>query len=143
MNRVILIGNLAADPETRTTASGIEQCTFRVAIQRRYAAQNGEKLADFISIVCWRKLAENCSKYLHKGQKVAIEGSVQTRSYDAQDGSKRYVVEVVADNVEFLGSGDKTAQGGSQGSARPHEAHADAQTHQMGFTEVEDDDLPF
>ena len=112
MNKAILIGNLANDPETRTTQSGIAQCTFRLAVQRRFANQNGVREADFLTIVCWRQTAELCSRYLSKGRKVAVEGSIQTRSYDAQDGTKRYVTEIIADNVEFLGSRDDAARGG-------------------------------
>ena len=102
MNKAILIGNLANDPESRTTQSGIAQCTFRLAVQRRFANAQGVREADFLTIVCWRQTAELCARYLSKGRKVAVEGSIQTRSYDAQDGTKRYVTEIVADNVEFL-----------------------------------------
>ena len=104
MNKAILIGNLVADPETRTTPSGVMVCQFRIAVQRRFANQQGVREADFLNIVAWRQLAELCSRYLSKGRKVAVEGSIQTRSYDAQDGSKRYATEIIADNVEFLGS---------------------------------------
>ena len=97
MNKAILIGNLASDPETRTTQSGIAQCSFRLAVQRRFANQQGVREADFLQIVCWRQTAELCARYLSKGRKVAVEGSIQTRSYDAQDGTKRYVTEIVAD----------------------------------------------
>ena len=99
MNKVILIGNLASDVESRTTASGIANCTFRLAVQRRFANAQGVREADFLPIVCWRQTAEFASKYLSKGRKVAVEGSIQTRSYDANDGSKRYVTEIIADNV--------------------------------------------
>ena len=150
MNKAILIGNLANDPELRITSSGISQCTFRLAVQRRYAAQNGEKMADFLTIVCWRQLADNCARYLAKGRKVAVEGSIQTRSYDAQDGTKRYVTEIMADNVEFIGGGEKAAGIGAQETAdridaarAAQQGHAGENAHQMGFTEVEDDDLPF
>ncbi len=103
MNKAILIGNLTRDPEVRTTNSGVSVCTFTVAINRRVANQQGVREADFINIVTWRQLAELCGRYLAKGRKVAVVGSIQTRSYDAQDGSKRYVTEVVADEVEFIG----------------------------------------
>ena len=103
MNKAILIGNLTRDPEYTTTASGIACCRFILAVQRRFANADGKREADFIPIIAWRQLAENCAKYLAKGRKVAIEGTIQTRSYDAQDGTKRYVTEIIADNVEFLG----------------------------------------
>lgn len=137
MNKAILIGNLANDPETRTTQSGISTCSFRLAVRRRFANAQGVKEADFINIVAWRQLAELCAKYLTKGRKVAVEGSLQTRSYDAQDGSKRYVTEVVADSVEFLGSNKASGQNGAQAAQGASAASAD------GFTEVDDDELPF
>lgn len=91
MNKVILIGNVANDPESRTTASGIAQCSFRLAVQRRFANASGVREADFLPVVCWRQTAEFAAKYLLKGRRVAVEGSIQTRSYDAQDGTKRHV----------------------------------------------------
>ena len=129
MNNVILIGNLASDVESRTTNGGVATCTFRLAVQRRFTNAQGVREADFLNIVCWRKTAELCSKYLMKGRKVAVQGSIQTRSYDAQDGSKRYVTEIIADNVEFLSANESAA--------------AEHTTSAQGFTEVEDDDLPF
>ena len=142
MNRVILIGNLASDPESRTTQSGIAQCSFRLAVQRRFKGQNGEKETDFLPIVCWRQTAEFAQKYLAKGRKVAVEGSIQTRSYDAQDGSKRYVTEVIADNVEAVGGREEGAQN-AQNAQNARGAQKPAQNRQTGFTEVDDDELPF
>lgn len=135
MNKVILIGNLASDVESRTTSSGIANCTFRLAVQRRFANANGQREADFLPIVCWRQTAELCSKYLLKGRKVAVEGSIQTRSYDAQDGTKRYVTEIIAENVEFLSSREEGASPAPAPAARP--------APQPQFEPVEDDDLPF
>ncbi|MDY5874373.1 MAG: single-stranded DNA-binding protein [Bacilli bacterium] len=104
MNKVILIGRLTKDPELRTIASGNATTSFTIAVNRNFTNQNGEREADFINCVAWRKQAENVAKYCTKGSQVAVEGRIQTRSYDAQDGTKRYVTEVVADNVTFLGS---------------------------------------
>ena len=142
MNRVILIGNLANDPEGRTTQSGIAQCSFRIAVQRRYKGANGERETDFLQVVCWRQTAEFAQRYLAKGRKAAVEGSIQTRSYDAQDGSKRYVTEIIADSVEAVGGREDGAQG-AQSANRAQQAQEPAQDHQMGFTEVNDDELPF
>ena len=140
MNKAILIGNLANDPESRTTASGIAQCTFRLAVQRRFANQQGVREADFFPIICWRQTAELCARYLSKGRKVAVEGSIQTRSYDAQDGTKRYVTEIIADNVEFLGSREDGArQGGYDAPAAP-KPQAPASS---GTVDFDDDELPF
>lgn len=102
MNRIVLIGNLSRDPELRTTNSGVAVCTFTLAVNRRFANQQGEREADFIPVVVWRQQAESCAKYLSKGRKCAVIGTIQTRSYQAQDGSTRHVTEVVADEIEFL-----------------------------------------
>ena len=104
MNKVMLIGNLTRDPEINTTNSGVAVCRFAIAVTRRFANSEGERDADFINIVVWRNLAETCHKYLKKGSKCAVVGRIQTSSYDAQDGTKRYTTDVVADEVEFLNS---------------------------------------
>ena len=144
MNKAILIGNLANDPESRTTSSGIAQCTFRLAVQRRFANAQGVREADFLTIVCWRQTAELCSRYLSKGRKVAVEGSIQTRSYDAQDGTKRYVTEIIADNVEFLGSREDGArQGGFDAPAAPAPAPRPQAPASSDSVDFDDDELPF
>ena len=104
MNKVFLIGRLTRDPELRYTGSNLPVATFSLAVNRNYTTQSGEREADFINIVVWRKQAENVKKYLSQGSQVAIEGRIQTRSYDDNNGQKRYVTEVIADNVEFIGS---------------------------------------
>ena len=110
MNKIMLVGRLVRDPELRTIASGNATTSFTVAVNRNFTNQNGEREADFINCVAWRKQAENVAKYCTKGSQVAVEGRIQTRNYDAQDGTKRYVTEVIADNVTFLSS----RAGGSQ-----------------------------
>ena len=144
MNKVILIGNLANDPEAFTTQSGISRSTFRIAVQRRFANAQGVREADFFTVVAWRQTADFCNRYLTKGRKVAVEGSIQNRSYDAQDGSKRYVTEIIADNVEPVGSRDEAG-----GAPRPRDngptppPAAPATPTSNDFTEVDDDELPF
>ncbi len=138
MNKVVLIGNIASDIESRTTQSGVAQCSFRLAVQRKFTSANGERETDFLQIVAWRKTAELCQKYLSKGRKVAVEGSIQTRSYDAQDGSKRYVTEIIADNVEFVESKSGNADNGNT-AARS----GNMQRSSGGFVEVDDEALPF
>lgn len=137
MNKAIIIGNLASDPESRTTANGVAQCTFRLATQRRFANQSGVREADFHTVVCWRNTAEFASKYLLKGRRVAVEGSIQYRSYDAQDGTKRWVTEIIADNLEIL----------ERNESKPATADTVAKAEAAfgkGFVEVSDDDaLPF
>lgn len=137
MNKVILIGRLATDVEYKTTQSGVGVAQFRLAVNRRFANQEGVREADFISIVAWRQLADLCHKYLSKGRQAAVVGALQTRSYDAQDGSKRYVTEVIADEVEFIGSADK---GNAQGGETIKQAQ---DTFGAGFVQVEDEVLPF
>lgn len=102
MNKVFLIGHLVKDPELRYTSSNIPVTSFTLAVNRNFINQNGEKEVDFINIVAWKKQAENIHKYCFKGSKVAIEGRVQVRSYDDQNGQKRYVTEVVLENIEFI-----------------------------------------
>ncbi len=141
MNKAILIGNLANDPETRNFASGNMNCKFRLAVQRRFANQQGVREADFLNIVAWGKTAELCARYLSKGRKVAVEGRIETRSYDAQDGSKRYVTEIIADNVEFIGS---QSEGRPRGENPPPPSEPSGYVPDPdGFTDVEDDELPF
>ncbi len=101
LNKVILIGRLTRDPELRYTASGIPVGRFTLAVDRSFTNQQGERETDFIDIVVWRKLAEVCANNLGKGRLVAVEGRLQIRSYETQDGQKRRVAEVVADNVRF------------------------------------------
>lgn len=100
MNKVFLIGNLARDPEMRSTQSGVSVCNFTIAVNRRFRnAQTGQQETDFLNVIAWRQLAELCGKYLAKGRKVAVTGSIQTRTYEAKDGSKRTAWDIVADEV--------------------------------------------
>ena len=101
MNKVFLIGNLTRDPELSTTGSGVKFCRFTLAVSRSYS-RDGKRETDFLPVVVWRAQADNCARYLKKGSKAAVSGSVQTRSYDPQDGSRRYVTEIAADEVQFL-----------------------------------------
>lgn len=135
MNKVVLIGNLTKDPELSTTNSGINYCRFTLAVPKRFA-QAGERDAEFINIVVWRVQADNCHKYLKKGSKACVIGSLQTRSYDAQDGSKRYVTEVVAEEVEFL-STKNNADNMSTGNIGGTDSDASE------LQPIEDDSLPF
>ena len=108
MNNVVLVGRLTKDPELRTTPSGIATCQITVAVNG-IPSKDGERNTDFINVVVWRRQAENVAKYCNKGSLVGVNGRIHTRSYDANDGSKRYVTEVVADNVTFLGGNEKNS----------------------------------
>lgn len=152
MNKVYLIGNLTRDPEMRSTNTGIPVCNFSIAVNRRFKnAQTGQQETDFFNIVAWRQLAELCSRYLVKGRKVAVFGSIQTRSYEAQDGSKRTAFDIVADEVEFLSSPQSAGASAGDYHATPSPAPAAAPRAQApafapadaGFTQVDDDELPF
>lgn len=128
MNKVILIGNLTKDPELATTNSGISVCRFTLAVSRAYSNSEGERETDFLNVVVWRGKAENCNKYLKKGSKCAVVGNIQTRSYDAQDGTKRYVTEIVAEDVEFIST--KSSMDGEKKEV-------------SNLEPVDDDNLPF
>ncbi len=144
MNKAILIGNLTKDPELRNGASGVPVCTFTLAVNRRFSNKQGVREADFINIVTFRQTAELCARYLTKGRKAAVVGSIQSRSYDAQDGTKRYVTEVVADEVEFIGGAGGTGSTGRADDAPPPPEPDDYQGKgSHPFAEADDDELPF
>ena len=140
MNRAVVIGNLTNEPDMRATLSGISVCTFTVAVNRRVSRDaQGQKEADFIPIVTWRGLADNCFKYLHKGSKAAVTGSIQTRSYDVQDGTRRYVTEILADEVEFLSA----ANNGAAAARTQTEQYGSAEQYSADLQPAEENDLPF
>ncbi len=116
MNKVFLIGRLTRDPELRYTGNNTPVATFSLAVNRNFTNQSGEREADFINIVVWRKQAENVKNYLTQGSQVAIDGRLQTRSYDDTNGQKRYVTEVIADNVEFMGSKSSSTNSNNAGN---------------------------
>ena len=117
INRVILMGRLVSDPELKTTGTGISVTSFRIAVDRSYVKSGEDRKADFFDIVCWRGTAEFVCRYFGKGSLVAVEGQLQSRTYQAKDGSNRYVVEVVADNVSFTGERRENAGGYNQAYA--------------------------
>lgn len=140
MNKVILVGRLARDPEVRYTQSGKAWARMTIAVDRRFSRSSGgeqQQTADFIPLIAWDKIAEVCGNNLHKGSKILAEGRIQVRSYDAQDGAKRYATEVVMNEMEFM---DSKKQSAGQ-SAAPSSAPTDQQT-QLGQT-VGDEDIPF
>jgi single-strand DNA-binding protein len=116
MNNIILIGRLVADPETRYTQSGIAVCNFRIAVDRKFKNAAGEREADFINCVAWRKAAELIGQYMSKGRRIGIQGSLQSRNYQDKDGNNRTAFDVVVDEFEFLDAG---RGGGNQGGMPP------------------------
>ncbi len=148
MNKVFLIGRLVDAPEAKTTPNGVSVTTFRIGVNRRF----NREVSDFFTIVTWRGLADNCGKYLVKGQQVSVIGELQTRSYEDKNGVRRYVTEVAADEVEFLskpGGASSSSNGGYSASAAPRNnapAPSDAFAQEMGSMGdvlMEDEDLPF
>jgi single-strand DNA-binding protein len=170
MNRVILVGRLTKDPELRYTPSGVAVATFTLAVNRTFTNQQGEREADFINCVIWRRPAENVANFLKKGSLAGVDGKLQTRSYEGQDGKRVYVTEVVAESVQFLeprSGGNQNERGGSYGGGQGQEDFSYGQGGQrnqnqnsqrnQGSTRVDedpfanngepidisDDDLPF
>ena len=149
MNRVVLVGRLTRDPELRTTSSGISQTRFTLAVNRRTSNQDGQREADFISCVAWRGTAEAIAKYLKKGRELAVEGRIQTGSYDAQDGTKRYTTDVVVDNFTFIGSGANSSANNEEFNDGPSDNIATTDISEDPFKDfgnevaLSDDDLPF
>ena len=136
LNIVALMGRLAADPELKMTQSGIAVTSFRIAVDRTYQPKDQEKITDWIDVVAWRNTAEFVTRYFHKGSMIAVQGSIQTRSYTDRDGNKRTAVEVIADNV-FFGESKRDSAGGAAKPA-PSVSAAD------DFEEISgDDELPF
>ncbi|NLD84134.1 MAG: single-stranded DNA-binding protein [Clostridiales bacterium] len=151
MNKVFLIGNLTRDPELRTTQTGVSVCSFTIAVNRRRYnnAEEGQPEADFFRITAWRQLGEICAKYLAKGRKVSVVGSVSVSTYTGNDGQPRASLEVQADDVEFL-----TPKGESGGDAGAYAPAAPAAPRSSGagygsvpqggsFVQVDEEELPF
>lgn len=138
MNKVILVGRLTKDPELRSTASGVSVCSFTVACDRRFVKQGEERKADFIDCIAWRQAAESISKYFAKGHRIALEGSIQTRSWTDNDGKNRYATEVVVDQWEFAQSKSENAT-----VTANDENSASSAGDIDGFIPIEDEDLPF
>ncbi len=154
MNKVFLIGRLTRDPELRYTSTNLPVASFTVAVNRNFTNQSGEREADFINVVVWRKQAENIKNYLKQGSQIAIDGRIQTRSYDGEDGKKRYITEVVADNVQFLDSkSSRTDNNDSSPAVTPSSFSDDSSSTtdiksdpfaDFGSSiEINDDELPF
>lgn len=134
INRIVLAGRLTRDPELRYTPNGKATASFTIAVNRKFKRDE----ADFITIVAWNQLAEHCANYLAKGRQVAVDGRLQIRSYDAQDGQKRWVTEVVADDVQFLDKGAaKKEETGWEDVGR------EVRPEDVDVVGAHDDDVPF
>ena len=148
MNKILLVGRLTKDPELRYTQSGIAVASFTLAVNRRFTNQNGDREADFINCVAWQKAAEFVANYFKKGQQMGLEGRLQVRSYEGNEGQRRWVTEVVAEQIEFVGSknsgsGSGNGAGGSSGSGH-NSSSGDNPYEGLGQEIVFDDnELPF
>ena len=137
MNKLFLIGNLTRDPEMSETGSGVAFCRLGIAVNRPYSGSDGERATDFFNVTVWRTHAENCGRYLKKGSKVAIVGSLQNRSYEDKDGNKRTVTDIIANEVEFL---SVRAQGEGMDIEM---AEPIRRSDRPALEPVNEDDLPF
>ncbi|MCE6020033.1 single-stranded DNA-binding protein [Levilactobacillus brevis] len=142
INRVVLTGRLTRDVDLRYTQGGAAVATFNLAVDRRFTNQQGEREADFVSCVIWRKPAENFANFFHKGSLVGIEGRIQTRNYENQQGQRVYVTEVIVENFSFLESKSSTGNGSYQNN-RPQNNTSDPFANNGGPADITDDDLPF
>ncbi|MBQ0097735.1 MAG: single-stranded DNA-binding protein [Oscillospiraceae bacterium] len=148
INRVILMGRLVADPELKTTNNGIAVTSFRIAVDRSYVKQGGERQADFFDIVAWRGTAEFVCRNFRKGSLIAVDGQLQSRQYQAKDGTNRTAIEVVVDNVSFTGERRDSSSYSSYERNDYSQPTEPAPTYSAGapddFQEMPlDDDLPF
>ena len=143
INRVILVGRLTKDPEFRTTPSGVNVATFTLAVNRTFTNAQGEREADFINVVVFRKQAENVNNYLSKGQLAGVDGRMQSRSYENNEGKRIFVTEVVADNVQFLEPKSQSKGQSQQQSGQTKQKPANDNPFGNGPVDIQDDDLPF
>ncbi len=144
MNKVILMGRLTRDPEMRQTQSGVNVCSFSIAVNRRFAKE-GQQNADFINCTAWRQQAEFICKYFQKGSMISVVGNLQSRSWENQEGKKQYATDVVVDEVYFTGSRTESHTQGDGGFATQNSDSAFADIDTMGFQAIDgsEDDLPF
>lgn len=163
LNRVVLVGRLTRDPELRYTPNGVAVANFTIAVNRPFSNQQGSRDADFINCVVWRRPAENLANYMKKGSLIGVDGRLQSRSFDGQDGKRVFVTEVVADSVQFLESKGGSAQGGGTPSSADYPSNQNYNQNQPSAPsreqnsprnddpfadngqpiDISDDDLPF
>jgi single-strand DNA-binding protein len=136
MNRVVLVGRLTKDPDLRYTPNGVPTASFTLAVNRNFTNAQGEKEVDFINCVVWRKPAENCANFLKKGSLAGVDGRIQTRNYEGQDGKRVYVTEVLAESVQFLDSKPRNEEGNTNTRGNSERPKNEGNS---GFTRVDDD----
>lgn len=152
INRSVLVGRLTRDPELRYTNGGAAVATFTIAVNRQFTNQNGEREADFISCVIWRKAAENLTNFTHKGSLIGIDGHIQTRNYENQQGTRIYVTEVVVDNFSLLESraesehhqsANSNGHSSNNSNNRKYDNNQNQYGNNSGQIDITDNDLPF
>ncbi|HCY6567411.1 TPA: single-stranded DNA-binding protein [Staphylococcus aureus] len=143
LNRTVLVGRLTKDPEYRTTPNGVSVTTFTIAVNRTFTNAQGEREADFINVVVFKKQAENVERYLSKGSLAGVDGRLQTRSYENKDGQRVFVTEVVADSVQFLEPKSNNQQQNNSYNAPQNRQQNNPFANANGPIEIADDDLPF
>lgn len=152
INRSVLVGRLTRDPELRYTNGGAAVATFTIAVNRQFTNQNGEREADFISCVIWRKAAENLTNFTHKGSLIGIDGHIQTRNYENQQGTRIYVTEVVVDNFSLLESraesehhqsANSNGHSSNNSDNRKYDNNQNQYGNNGGQIDISSDDLPF
>ena len=143
MNKIFLIGNLTRDPELRTTQSGVPVCAFTIAVNRRQTAQAGQPEADFFRVTAWRQLGENCGKWLIKGKKVSVVGTVSASAYMGNDGQPKASLEVTADDVEFLSPANTAEEQPARAQDFRGQQRNNPQPPGGGFVQVDEEELPF
>lgn len=148
INRVVLVGRLTKDPEFRTTPSGVNVANFTLAVNRTFTNAQGEREADFINVIVFRKQAENVNKCLSKGNLAGVDGRIQSRSYENKEGQRVFITEVVADNVQFLepknsGQAQNVSRGQQTGTNNQRSGNDNPFANSNGPIDIKDDDLPF
>lgn len=141
MNKVFLIGNLTRDPELTETSSGVSICRFAIAVNRNYTGSDGERKTDFFNVTAWRALGETVSRYAHKGNKVAVTGSIELRNYEDNQGNKRTAIDIVAQEVEFLSPRGNGAESGEEEGYNAPSNNAKGGKKLQSFDD--DGDIPF
>lgn len=144
LNCAAIMGRLVADPELRTTNTGVQVCSFTVAVDRSFVKAGEERQADFIDVVAWRTTADFVCKYFHRGSMIAVDGTIQTRNYEDKNGNKRKSTEIIANNVNFCGSkSDGAGDSRAVGAAAFQPATSFATADEGDFKDIPDEDLPF
>ncbi|MBU6080046.1 MULTISPECIES: single-stranded DNA-binding protein [Allobacillus] len=159
LNRVVLVGRLTRDPDLRYTPNGVAVANFNIAVNRPFSNQQGEREADFINCVAWRRQAENLANYMKKGSMIGVDGRIQTRNFEGQDGKRVYITEVMAESIQFLetkGSSGQSGQGSTMANSSNNNQNFQRQTQEQSApksnnpferegepVDLSDDDLPF